>query len=204
MFASSLTVGFGGSVGLEAPIVLTGSSIGSNIGNKVDNVKNSIAALEKGGDIRVEDASRLYRTEPQDFTDQDWFVNAVVRVATDLAPEKLLQRLGQLEPLELLPGDLPVQGEAPLGLHLTPRAQLGNQRVHAFGGRALVHHVRFVSHRIPLYPWAAACHPLRAPPRSRRLPSARGAATPWGETTPTTWRPIRPCGKAGWGRARDA
>ncbi len=30
--ASTLTVGFGGSVGLEAPIVLTGSSIGSNLG----------------------------------------------------------------------------------------------------------------------------------------------------------------------------
>ena len=32
MVASSLTVGLGGSVGLEAPIVLTGSAIGSNIG----------------------------------------------------------------------------------------------------------------------------------------------------------------------------
>lgn len=32
MVASTLTVGFGGSVGLEAPIVLTGSAIGSNIG----------------------------------------------------------------------------------------------------------------------------------------------------------------------------
>ncbi len=32
MLASSLTVGLGGSVGLEAPIVLTGSSIGSTIG----------------------------------------------------------------------------------------------------------------------------------------------------------------------------
>ncbi|MFP4060774.1 MAG: chloride channel protein [Bacteroidales bacterium] len=31
IIASTLTVGFGGSVGLEAPIVLTGSSIGSNI-----------------------------------------------------------------------------------------------------------------------------------------------------------------------------
>ncbi len=31
MIASMLTVGFGGSVGLEAPIVLTGSAIGSNI-----------------------------------------------------------------------------------------------------------------------------------------------------------------------------
>lgn len=33
MLASTLTVGFGGSVGLEAPIVLTGSAIGSNIGS---------------------------------------------------------------------------------------------------------------------------------------------------------------------------
>ena len=32
MVASSITVGLGGSVGLEAPIVLTGASIGSNIG----------------------------------------------------------------------------------------------------------------------------------------------------------------------------
>ncbi len=32
MLASSITVGLGGSVGLEAPIVLTGASIGSNIG----------------------------------------------------------------------------------------------------------------------------------------------------------------------------
>jgi chloride channel protein, CIC family len=31
MFASSLTIGFGGSVGAEAPIVLTGASIGSNL-----------------------------------------------------------------------------------------------------------------------------------------------------------------------------
>ena len=32
MIGSSLTIGFGGSVGLEAPVVLTGSAIGSNLG----------------------------------------------------------------------------------------------------------------------------------------------------------------------------
>jgi CIC family chloride channel protein len=32
MIASSLTVGFGGSVGLEAPVVMTGSALGSNLG----------------------------------------------------------------------------------------------------------------------------------------------------------------------------
>jgi CIC family chloride channel protein len=35
MFTSAITVGFGGSVGLEAPIVVTGSAIGSNIGRLV-------------------------------------------------------------------------------------------------------------------------------------------------------------------------
>ena len=32
IIASSITIGFGGSVGAEAPIVLTGSAIGSNLG----------------------------------------------------------------------------------------------------------------------------------------------------------------------------
>lgn len=34
VIASSVTIGFGGSVGAEAPIVLTGSAIGSNLGRK--------------------------------------------------------------------------------------------------------------------------------------------------------------------------
>ncbi|MBC7125166.1 MAG: chloride channel protein [Bacteroidales bacterium] len=33
IFGSAFTIGFGGSVGAEAPIVLTGSAIGSNVGN---------------------------------------------------------------------------------------------------------------------------------------------------------------------------
>ena len=39
VIASAITIGFGGSVGAEAPIVLTGSSIGSNLGKlfKLDN-----------------------------------------------------------------------------------------------------------------------------------------------------------------------
>lgn len=32
VITSALTVGFGGSVGLEAPMVITGSAIGSNVG----------------------------------------------------------------------------------------------------------------------------------------------------------------------------
>lgn len=45
MLASSLTVGLGGSVGLEAPIVLTGASIGSNIGHLLRLNYKSIVLL---------------------------------------------------------------------------------------------------------------------------------------------------------------
>ena len=46
LIASTLTVAFGGSVGLEAPIATTGSAIGSNIGRFFHlNSKNVILLL---------------------------------------------------------------------------------------------------------------------------------------------------------------
>jgi CIC family chloride channel protein len=49
MFASTMTVGFGGSVGLEAPIVLTGASIGSNIGRLLKmNYRNILLLIGCG------------------------------------------------------------------------------------------------------------------------------------------------------------
>jgi len=49
MVASSLTVGFGGSVGLEAPMVLTGSAIGSNLARYFKlNPKNTVLMLACG------------------------------------------------------------------------------------------------------------------------------------------------------------
>ncbi len=49
MIASTLTVGFGGSVGLEAPMVLTGSAIGSNLARLFNlNAKNTMLLLACG------------------------------------------------------------------------------------------------------------------------------------------------------------
>jgi chloride channel protein, CIC family len=45
MLASTMTVGFGGSVGLEAPIVLTGASIGSNLGRMLKLNHQTLALL---------------------------------------------------------------------------------------------------------------------------------------------------------------
>lgn len=49
MLASSITVGLGGSVGLEAPIVLTGSSIGSNVGKLLKLNYKTIVLLVGSG-----------------------------------------------------------------------------------------------------------------------------------------------------------
>jgi CIC family chloride channel protein len=45
IIASTLTIGFGGSVGLESPIVMTGSSIGSNMGRMFGMNYKSIITL---------------------------------------------------------------------------------------------------------------------------------------------------------------
>jgi 2-amino-4-hydroxy-6-hydroxymethyldihydropteridine diphosphokinase len=72
-------------------------SIGSNLGNKRDNCLRAIEALTSGGDIRIRERSTLYRTEPVDFRDQDWFVNGVILVETELGPLDLLDRLQSVQ-----------------------------------------------------------------------------------------------------------
>ena len=49
LLASSITIGFGGSVGAEAPIVLTGSAIGSNLGSIFKMEHRTLMLLVGGG-----------------------------------------------------------------------------------------------------------------------------------------------------------
>jgi 2-amino-4-hydroxy-6-hydroxymethyldihydropteridine diphosphokinase len=72
-------------------------SIGSNRGNKKENLMAAIAALDRHDRIDVVAVSRFYRTEPQNFTDQAWFVNAALKVTTTAGPEALLKILKEVE-----------------------------------------------------------------------------------------------------------
>ncbi len=72
-------------------------SIGSNKGNKKENLSRAIQCLEKEDRIRVTGVSGFYRTAPQNYTDQDWFVNAALKVATLCGPEALLDLLKSIE-----------------------------------------------------------------------------------------------------------
>lgn len=68
-------------------------SVGSNLGRKLENCRRGIIALTSCGDAALVARSPFYRTEPVDYTDQDWFINAVFSIKTPLSPHELLKRL---------------------------------------------------------------------------------------------------------------
>jgi 2-amino-4-hydroxy-6-hydroxymethyldihydropteridine diphosphokinase len=74
-----------------------GFGIGSNVGDKLANVRAAHAALFGSGEVRFVAASSIWRTAPWGFTDQDWFANACAVGDTSLAPADLLARTQALE-----------------------------------------------------------------------------------------------------------
>ena len=73
-------------------------SIGSNKGEKKTNLETAIGQLNAHPEIEVTGISRFYRTQPQNFADQDWFVNAALKVSTTIAdPLDLLAALKAIE-----------------------------------------------------------------------------------------------------------
>ncbi|MEZ5841892.1 MAG: 2-amino-4-hydroxy-6-hydroxymethyldihydropteridine diphosphokinase [Hyphomicrobiales bacterium] len=72
-------------------------ALGSNIGDKADNLDQAIAALERVAGVRVTARSRYWRTAPWGFTEQDWFVNAAVVVETSLTARQLLEACLDIE-----------------------------------------------------------------------------------------------------------
>ncbi len=72
-------------------------ALGSNLGDKADNIETAIGLLTDRGDIRLVARSRNFATEPWGKTDQDWFVNACISVATVLPARALLERCQEIE-----------------------------------------------------------------------------------------------------------
>ena len=71
-------------------------SIGSNIGDKLENCRWGIRRLECDT-VWLKTESRIYQTEPVDYTDQDWFINYVVKIETDIEPSGLLKHIKSIE-----------------------------------------------------------------------------------------------------------
>jgi 2-amino-4-hydroxy-6-hydroxymethyldihydropteridine diphosphokinase len=71
--------------------------LGSNVGDRKSHLRAALAALREHG-VGVEAVSSLYETEPVgEVLDQPDFLNAVVRISTELEPEDLLDLCKAIE-----------------------------------------------------------------------------------------------------------
>lgn len=71
-------------------------AFGSNVGDSVDVIRNSIHELNKRG-IDVVSTSRLYESAPMYYQNQPPFINGVFCCSTDLSPHDLLRALKDVE-----------------------------------------------------------------------------------------------------------
>ena len=73
-------------------------SLGSNLGERMDNLQGAVLALADTPEVWVTGVSPVYETEPVDAPDgSDLFLNAVVLADTTLAASRLLDRAFAIE-----------------------------------------------------------------------------------------------------------
>jgi len=72
-------------------------SLGSNLGDRAALLVHAVEELRASEGIRVEALSPVYETDPIGPPPQGAYLNAVVRLATRLAPRALLERLLEIE-----------------------------------------------------------------------------------------------------------
>ncbi len=65
-------------------------ALGSNMGNRIENINAAIRAVAKLSGVRILKASRVYETEPVDCTDDAKYYNAAILIETDVTPAMLL------------------------------------------------------------------------------------------------------------------
>ncbi len=70
-------------------------ALGSNLGDRRDNLIDAISQLRQN--VRIEQISAVYETEPAYVTDQPSFYNMVLEGETELAPHDLLRFLKSIE-----------------------------------------------------------------------------------------------------------
>jgi 2-amino-4-hydroxy-6-hydroxymethyldihydropteridine diphosphokinase len=70
---------------------------GSNLGDSLKNCQYAVKSLSGAEGIKLERVSSFYRTEPVGVENQNYFVNAVVEIKTDIAARNLLQVLQNIE-----------------------------------------------------------------------------------------------------------
>ncbi len=71
--------------------------IGSNLGDKIEQCRKAISEVLAIQGHRLLAQSSFYKTQPMGYLDQDWFINGVIQIETDLEPLELLRKLKEIE-----------------------------------------------------------------------------------------------------------
>jgi dihydroneopterin aldolase/2-amino-4-hydroxy-6-hydroxymethyldihydropteridine diphosphokinase/dihydropteroate synthase/2-amino-4-hydroxy-6-hydroxymethyldihydropteridine diphosphokinase/dihydropteroate synthase len=70
-------------------------AIGTNVGNKIHNIHKAVNGVREIGHVVA--TSYMYTSEPMYFTEQDTFLNCVIKIQTECKPFDLLHHLKQVE-----------------------------------------------------------------------------------------------------------
>ena len=71
-------------------------ALGTNIGEREANLLQALRLLPESG-VHIRRVSSIYETEPVDYLDQEWFLNAVLEGETELDALDLLSALRVIE-----------------------------------------------------------------------------------------------------------
>ncbi len=71
--------------------------LGSNVGNRLDNLTAATLELKKLSKTAVERVSSIYETKPFGITDQNDFFNAVVEISTEMNLSRLHEATKKIE-----------------------------------------------------------------------------------------------------------
>ncbi len=71
--------------------------LGSNEGNRQQNLENCIVEIKENAFLKIIKCSSIYESEPIGYTNQNWFLNVVLKTETEISPIELLTLVKDIE-----------------------------------------------------------------------------------------------------------
>jgi 2-amino-4-hydroxy-6-hydroxymethyldihydropteridine diphosphokinase len=82
---------------MQQAYIALGSNLAGNLDSPASQVIRGFQSIEQLPKTKLIKKSSLYQSAPFGYTDQPDFINAVVKISTQLSPEKLLDALLNIE-----------------------------------------------------------------------------------------------------------
>jgi 2-amino-4-hydroxy-6-hydroxymethyldihydropteridine diphosphokinase len=155
-----------------------GGNLPSRVGDPEATLRAAMRALEEAG-VEIRARSRFYRSAPVPASDQPWYVNAAIAVATDLSPRDLLLLLHRIEANF---GRVRLERNEPRSLDLDLLAYDDRVEIGATGGPILPH-PRLSDRDFVLLPLRDIAPEWRHPVTGKTVDALIAALPPGQETT---------------------